>query len=412
MQSLRRWWRGLGLGSRSSKAAASRVLVSVYVQPKAMPSRRLFLASRRILLTTSIWTFIVLIAIVFVTYTVLLVSVDHPFQRAAAAGRTELVNSAPLDVHRPRLRLQGRGVGARNSSALASALSFSSSERRRFWDLSQLDDAAVEMPECRRGSLFTVLITSTPHHFEHRAKIRRTWCNPALPTQDVVRWQCVFLVGRTNDTQVATRLRAEGRRHGDLLRGSYLDSYRNLTLKVMQGLRWVDTSCQTLYVLKTDDDCFANTVLLQQFLLTHNAHSAQLYAGSMVVRKEKRQVIRKPNEKWSVSLDDYLPDYYPMYASGSGYVLSFDVVRRAVEESPFVKPIPNEDAYLGILMDRLGVPPKLSGRFTLSSNGLRVCNFLYVFVAHGVAPSLHEELCRKMLAAQTDCRSKEDSSDW
>ena len=396
-------WFDLG----KSSAAASRVLVSVYVQPKSMPPRGLSRASRRILLTTSIWSVIVLVFAFFITYTVLLVFVDRPFQKASR--KEDVFPSTSVVDTKPKVKFMGRNLGLRNGTSLRFASGLN--QRRRFWDPKQFDDPVSDMPECKHGSLFIIIITSSPDHFEHRREIRSTWCNSKLSTQGDL-WQCIFLIGQTIDTRTSSKLKEESLRHRDILQGSYLDSYRNLTLKVMHGLSWLSRKCEAPYVLKTDDDCFVNTLLLWQFLLHHNTQTTNLYAGNMVVNPNKRKVIRKLNEKWSVATEDYLPEYYPMYASGSGYAMSLDVVKKTVEESQFIKPIPNEDAYIGIVMDHLGVKPTLSGRFTLSSAGLRVCNYMYIFVAHGVTPGMHQDMHSRMMAAQSECQSKEEVTEW
>ena len=392
--------------SRKSEPS-SQVLVSVYVQPRSMLPRGLSRTSRRILLTTSIWSVIILVSAFFITYTVLLVSVDRP---SGSVNYSKGVPEDSVEHARPKVKFHGKSVGLPNRSSLL--FSSGSHERRQFWDPKQLYDPQSDLPLCHHRSLFIVLITSSPDHFQHRTEIRNTWCNPKLASQEDSIWQCIFLVGQTNNSLISSRLKEESLSHQDILQGSYLDTYRNLTSKVMHGLAWVSTKCESPYVLKTDDDCFVNTLLLQQFFLLYNTQTVNLYAGNMVVKHEKRKVIRKPNEKWSVSVDDYLPEYYPMYASGSGYTLSFDVLERAVEESQYIKPIPNEDAYIGIVMDHLGIQPTLSGRFTLSSVGLRLCNYLYIFVAHGIVPSMHQAMYKKMIAAQTDCKDEEDINAW
>lgn len=401
MSRVRSWLRW-PRGSKSSQ----RVLVSVYVQnavhPRALSSR-----SRRILLTTSIWSLVVLILAFFITYTVLLVYVDHPFQVPA--------DPDPSSHHlKPKIRFQGRRTGTRNAARNGTSLLFSShSERgKEIWDASLFDDPASSPPECKHGSLFIIIITSSPNHFEHRREIRNSWCNPTLSSHEANTWQCVFLIGKVDSPDIEFQLREENLQYKDILRGSYIDSYRNLTHKVMHGLAWISSKCEAPYILKTDDDCFVNTHLLWQFLMHRNQQTSSLYAGHIVMNPHKRKVIRDPEQKWSVSIEDYSADMYPVYASGSGYALSYDVVVKAVEESRIVRPIPNEDAYIGILLDRLGIQPTVSGRFILSSNGLRLCNYRYMFVVHDVLPGMHKDMHNKMLTSQTQCKEGADARDW
>ncbi|KAK7483466.1 hypothetical protein BaRGS_00025265 [Batillaria attramentaria] len=405
MTRVRNWLRW-PRGSRST----SRVLVSVYVQ-NAMHPRGLSSRSRRILLTTSIWSLVVLLLVFFITYTVLLVYVDHPFQ---TSGSDSFSDSPSPHQFRPKVRFNGRGYMDRARQRNGSSLMFSSGtgHRKKVWDAAMFDDPGSSLPECKHGSLFIVIITSAPDHSEHRREIRNSWCNPTLSNHEPNAWQCVFLIGKTDGSDLESHLQEESAHHKDILRGSYVDSYRNLTYKVMHGLAWLHSNCEAPYILKTDDDCFVSTHLLWQFLMHQNKQTSNLYAGHMVLDPSKRQVIRDPGQKWSVAEEEYRPDTYPPYASGSGYALSFDVVAKAVEESRVVKPIPNEDAYIGILLDRLGIQPTVSGRFILSSAGLRLCNYMYMFVVHGVELKMHKDMHKKMLTSQIQCKEEDEVADW
>jgi hypothetical protein len=398
-------WLRIGDGS----ALTSRLLVSVYLQQpqqeedgQSMPRQTLTRTSRRILLTTSIWSVIIIVVIFFITYTVLLVSVDHPFHSVGDEDKAG-----------HRVRLIGKGHGLRNGTKGGAALRFSSTSRKLQWDPRLYNDPGWDPLECKAGNLFVVAITSTPDHFSQRDEIRRTWCNvSALSKVAGASWQCFFLVGQTNDTGVRLRLSLEHQTYADILQGRYVDSYRNLTHKVMHALSWVSDSCVAPYVLKTDDDCFVNTVLFGHFLTRHNQQTTELYAGNVVMDMAKRKVIRSKGEKWAVSVEDYLPEYYPRFVSGNGYALSLDVVQRLVEECVYVRPFPNEDAYVGVVMERVEVRPTLSGRFSLASSGLRPCNFQYLFVVHGVSPADQSSMYSKMMTSRTECTNQEEIVTW
>ena len=51
----------------------------------------------------------------------------------------------------------------------------------------------------------------------------------------------------------------ESRTHGDILQEDFVDSYMNLTLKSVMGLKWVSNHCMKAeFVMKTDDDIYVN----------------------------------------------------------------------------------------------------------------------------------------------------------
>ena len=49
----------------------------------------------------------------------------------------------------------------------------------------------------------------------------------------------VFLLGATENVTLQEEIIAESREHGDLVQGSILDTYRNLTYKSVMGHVWV-----------------------------------------------------------------------------------------------------------------------------------------------------------------------------
>ncbi|XP_074850553.1 beta-1,3-galactosyltransferase 5-like [Carettochelys insculpta] len=280
---------------------------------------------------------------------------------------------------------------------------------RRGVDFPSLFTSSQTAPHCEPGQLLFILVTSAPGNSEPRQVIRRTWAAREGPTP--YQWQSVFLVGQTADVGVTQEIQREQREFGDLLVGNYLDTYRNLTLKVMHGFKWVAERCQPSYILKTDDDCFVNTDRLPEFLQEHNTIKTGLYAGSLFPR-EKRQVIREPSSKWYVSRQDYLPAEYPPYASGVGYVLSLDAAQRILWAAERVHPIPVEDAYVGILAQEAGIRVKSSARFAKHNVRWRLCNYRYLMVIHHLSPQEQEVAKGNMLRARRACRGGLEVTKW
>ncbi|XP_078252958.1 beta-1,3-galactosyltransferase 5-like [Rhinoraja longicauda] len=277
-------------------------------------------------------------------------------------------------------------------------------------DFAGLLSGAGEAPPCRPGQDLMVLVTSAPSNAGRREAIRGTWARRRLPGP--FSWQVVFLVGRPPaGEEAAALLRAEQGEFGDLLLGGYLDTYRNLTLKVMHGLRWAAAACRPAYLLKTDDDCFVNTDRLPGFLVRDNPVRTGLYAGSLFPA-ERRQVIRDPSSKWYVPWRDYGREVYPPYTSGVGYVLSLDVAHALLEEAATTRPIPVEDAYVGILAQAAGVAPLASPRFAKHNVSWRVCNYRYLMVIHHLSPSQQQLAHQRMVRAWTACPHSANITTW
>ena len=57
----------------------------------------------------------------------------------------------------------------------------------------------------------------------------------------------------------------------------FQDTYHNLTLKTIMGLKWTSIFCsQARFVLKTDDDIYVNVELLSQSLITDASFASNI----------------------------------------------------------------------------------------------------------------------------------------
>ena len=79
----------------------------------------------------------------------------------------------------------------------------------------------------------------------------------------------VFLLGNTAtpDQGLEQEIRAEEAGHGDMVREDFLDTYQNLTLKTLAGIKWAGQFCgQAEFVMKTDDDMYVNLDNMMEYL--------------------------------------------------------------------------------------------------------------------------------------------------
>ncbi|KAM4704566.1 beta-1,3-galactosyltransferase 5-like isoform 1-T2 [Discoglossus pictus] len=276
-------------------------------------------------------------------------------------------------------------------------------------DFSSLFSGDLQKPECQTGQVLLILVTSHPAHLESRKAIRKTWAAP--DRHAVYPWQVVFLIGQPLDVELDWHIHNEQKSYGDILMGNYLDTYRNLTLKVMHGLKWATDRCQPQYILKTDDDCFVNTNRLPSFLAQQSPIKTGLYIGSSF-SQEKRVVIRDPSSKWFVSQQDYDLDVYPPYASGIGYILSLDASKMVLRMAASVPLIPVEDAYVGILAKRAGIKLLSSSRFAKHNIKWSICNYRYLMVIHRLLPHDQELALTNVRRAKTACVANKEVTHW
>ncbi|XP_071799554.1 beta-1,3-galactosyltransferase 5-like [Asterias amurensis] len=276
------------------------------------------------------------------------------------------------------------------------------------WNPKSYGRSSVPSPSCKPGLTLMIMVTSAPNHYERRKAIRETWGKDWVDPNNT-EWRTVFMVGRTTNPTQQLSLEKESQEHGDLLMGNYIDSYKNLTIKVQHGMSWSLETCQPQYLLKTDDDCFVNSKLFTKFLNAQNKKRTKLYAGYAV---KNLNVIRDKRSKWYVSRETYQPSEFPVYASGAGYVISHDVLQSMVTAAKFLPAFAAEDAFTGLLAESTNIPLLDSARFALNNMNWRLCNYLYLLVVHGVTPEQQVLGFRYSVECHKKCNSQAEATDW
>ncbi|XP_053699368.1 lactosylceramide 1,3-N-acetyl-beta-D-glucosaminyltransferase-like isoform X2 [Sabethes cyaneus] len=153
-----------------------------------------------------------------------------------------------------------------------------------------------------------ILITSAPTHREQRLSIRQSWGHYGI-RRDI---SIGFILGRTQDQRIEDQLSAENYMYSDLIRGNFVDSYKNLTLKTISLLEWTSANCpNATYLLKTDDDMFINVPKLLQFIETHLSHKRSIF-GRLA---KKWKPIRNKKSKYYVSPEQYFPPVFPPFTT-------------------------------------------------------------------------------------------------
>ncbi|XP_044157672.1 beta-1,3-galactosyltransferase 2-like [Bufo gargarizans] len=246
-----------------------------------------------------------------------------------------------------------------------------------------------EPDKCKENVPFLVLLVTVQRwQREARQAIRNTWGKEdLLPGVKILR---LFFLGKDPkpNTDADQEIVKESQEFHDLIQQDYLDTYNNLTIKVLMGLSWITTYCpNALYVMKTDSDMFVNTeYLVYKVLKPDQAPRKNYFTGYLMINGSP---IRNLDSKWYVSPDVYPEKRYPPFCSGTGYVLSGDLSHKIVKIFPSVRWLHLEDVFIGLCLDKLGVqlvaPPKGS-----DFNNWRVvysdCKYHNIVTSHGVSP--------------------------
>nr|XP_043886587.1 beta-1,3-galactosyltransferase 2-like isoform X1 [Solea senegalensis] len=212
-----------------------------------------------------------------------------------------------------------------------------------------------EPQKCAEQKPFVVLMVPVaPQNRAHRDVVRKTWGSESVVLDKVV--TVIFLLGLytgEGGEQLREQLLQESNEHRDLIQSDFVDCYKNLTIKTMVMMEWLDAYCSNAsYAMKIDSDMFLNVPRLVTML--SNAPKSNYMTGYV----ERGAIVqRNPRSKWCLPREVFPRSHYPRYALGLGYVLTLDLPKKLLEGAKHVKAVYIEDVYLGLCMEHLGINP-------------------------------------------------------
>ncbi|XP_071558728.1 beta-1,3-galactosyltransferase 5 isoform X2 [Temnothorax nylanderi] len=253
-------------------------------------------------------------------------------------------------------------------------------------------------PNLGKNMDLVVIVMSAPTHLEARTAIRQTWGHFGQRSDMSV----LFMLGTTHDPRVETILRKEQNMYNDIIRGRFLDSYSNLTLKTISTLEWVDTYCSKVkYLLKTDDDMFINVPRLLAFVYKH-AKDRNVIFGRLA---RKWKPIRNRKSKYYVSQAQFQQTIFPDFTTGPAYLLSSDTVRRLYDAALDQTYLKLEDVFTtGIVAHRLGIRRSHANEFLNKRIQYTACNIQRGISIHMVKYSEQFDLWKKLLDGKSKCK--------
>ncbi|KAM3876255.1 N-acetyllactosaminide beta-1,3-N-acetylglucosaminyltransferase 3-like [Diretmus argenteus] len=201
-----------------------------------------------------------------------------------------------------------------------------------------------------------LVIKSEPTNYERREVLRKTWANERF--YNGMRIQRIFISGTTGigfeKPRVNKLLELEHREHADILQWDFHDSFYNLTLKQILFLEWMERNCpQAHFLLNGDDDVFANTDNMVEYLLTRDG-SKHLFTGHLI---QNVGPIRNPSSKYFIPVQVQESDSYPPYCGGGGFLLSGYTALVIYNMSKTISILPIDDAYMGICLAKARLTP-------------------------------------------------------
>lgn len=205
---------------------------------------------------------------------------------------------------------------------------------------------------CRGNDLDVLIFISTsPQNKAARDAIRATWGHVCKTEKSKIK--CLFVLGNASDDNLNMELTKESNENHDMIQMDFKDSYANLTYKTMTGLQWASEYCSNAkFIMKTDDDMYVNTDLLP--ILIEQIPQENFLGGFCWGPSPPH---RDRTSKWYVSFEMYRGGYFPSMCSGTGYIISSNIIPRLLTASRNIPFFYLEDVYLAICLSKIGLHP-------------------------------------------------------
>ncbi|NWV58637.1 B3GT2 galactosyltransferase, partial [Malurus elegans] len=261
-----------------------------------------------------------------------------------------------------------------------------------------------EEEKCKDKTPFLVLLIPTrAAEIQHRNSIWKSWGNEAaVPGADIVR---LFMLGIETKGANEDLLLRESERYHDIIQQDFLDTYNNLTLKTLMGMKWVASYCSgTRFAMKTDTDVFVNTMHLIEKLLRPLPFPTQNYFTGYLMKGNSP--IRDKDSRWYVSEEEFPGEGYHPFCSGTGYVFSGDLAAKIVSASLTIKYMHLEDVYVGLCLNAKGVeivPPPHDSLFNIHKVPFFPCVYDKIITSHQMQPHEHILYWKKLQEKKHMC---------
>lgn len=226
-----------------------------------------------------------------------------------------------------------------------------------------------------------IMVTSAVTNINARMAIRQTWGKFAIERGAYF----YFLLGSTINPRVQAKVEAENRLYDDILQGTFIDNYYNLTLKSLTMMHWVSKYCSKIrYVMKVDDDMFVNTQHVADFSeINPNFHKV------LIGRVGKKwPPHRNPLNKWYVPTDAYNETFFPNFVTGPAYFFTGDAASILYETAYNDRaPLLLEDVYLtGIVAEKAGIKRINHSLMKNTHQTVNECTFPRMMTSHKHTP--------------------------
>ncbi|KAJ8418842.1 hypothetical protein AAFF_G00003410 [Aldrovandia affinis] len=246
-----------------------------------------------------------------------------------------------------------------------------------------------------RDVLLLLFVKSSPENVERRQAIRSTWGNETYIRRELrVNVRVVFALGVYPNVWdrawVQRELVREDKRYGDLVQQDFVDSFHNLTIKLLLQFRWAHVYCRhARFLMSADDDVFVHMPNLVGYLQGVTQKGARDFWVGRVHRGAPP--IRRRDSKYYMPYKMYPWASYPDYTAGAGYVVSGDVAEKIYHASVTLNStLYIDDVFMGICANVMGVSPQEHLYFSGEGKApYHPCIYREMMTSHGHVTDIH-----------------------
>ena len=196
-----------------------------------------------------------------------------------------------------------------------------------------------------------ILITTVPAERELRNAIRQTWLSVTKNNTSSVRY--LFLLGTGWPAKEQAIVEEESEEFNDFLQDDYIDSYFNLSIKVLSGFNFGITHCKRAqFIMRTADDNYVNIPNIL-FLLHRKKRLLQDKIFGECARYYR--ILRSKTSKWAVTLNEWPLSRYPPYCIGTAFLMSRSIMEKVYHASKNVPYFVIEDVFFGEVAQQIGI---------------------------------------------------------
>ncbi|CDJ40984.1 hypothetical protein, conserved [Eimeria tenella] len=206
---------------------------------------------------------------------------------------------------------------------------------------------------CAKDPPFVALMAMTgPADFDGRQLVRNTWGGAEMVAERRVR--LFFLLGTAPGVELQRLVAKEAEVYGDLIQHAAPDKYTNLSIKSATMIQWVATSCpEAKFVVKADTDTLVNLEVMVPYLKKMES-KGDIALG---VRLDRMPIITSEKHRNYQDPLVFSRPTFPPYLSGACYIVSGSLVQKLSTVLSQVPRVRNEDTFLGMCMEKLGIEP-------------------------------------------------------